>query len=208
MRSFGQMLQEDCAHVLDPTSQDHLIRIIDSAQRMDQLITDVFNFSTSMREGFELSRLNPQALLTEMVKSYPELDPERADIHIAENFPDVRANRAGLTQCFSNLLNNAVKFAKPGQKPVIRVWSEEHDHLIRLWFEDEGIGIEPRHHERIFEMFQKLDSTSRGTGIGLALIRKAVEKMDGHVGVESEPGHGSRFWIDLRPAEVHELQPA
>lgn len=211
MRSFGQMLQEDCAHLLDPTSMDYLLRIIDSAQRMDQLITDVFNFSTSMREGFELSRLNPKPLLTEMIKSYPEFSPDRADIHIADNFPDLLANRAGLTQCFSNLLNNAVKFAKPGQKPVIRIWSEEHDGMIRLWFEDEGIGIDARHHERIFEMFQKLDITSRGTGIGLALISKAVEKMEGHVGVESEPGHGSRFWIDLRAANVPQraqLQPA
>ena len=80
-----------------------------------------------------------------------------------------------------------------------------------MWFEDEGIGIEPRHQERIFEMFQKLDRKSNGTGIGLALVRKAVEKMHGNVGVESELGSGSRFWIELQAAGVpanHQLQPA
>lgn len=210
MRSFGQMLDEDAAHLLDETARDYIRRIIESAQRMDQLITDVFNFTALMREGLPLRRLNPRRLLMGIIESYPNFDPEHAEIHVADSFPDLLANRAGLTQCFSNLLNNAVKFAKPGKKPVVRVWSEQRDEMIRLWFEDEGIGIAPRHQERIFEMFQKLDTESLGTGIGLALIRKAVEKMEGHVGVESEPGHGSRFWIDLRAAEVPaaHLQPA
>lgn len=202
MRSFGQMLQEDSAHVLDAESKDYLRRIIESAQRMDQLITDVFNFTAFMREGLPLSRLSPKPLLTSIVESYPEFDPEHADIQVAEHFPDVLANRGGLTQCFSNLLNNAVKFAKPGQKPVVRIWSEVRDGLVRLWFEDDGIGIERRHQERIFDMFQKLDARSGGTGIGLALVRKAVEKMHGSAGLESEPGKGSRFWIELHGCEV------
>lgn len=202
MRSFGQMLQEDSAHVLDATAQDYIRRIIESSQRMDQLITDVFNFTSLMREGLTLTRLNPKPLLMGIIESYPDLDPGHADIHVADAFPDVLANRGGLTQCFSNLLSNAVKFAKPGQKPVIKVWSEHRDPMIRLWFEDEGIGIDPRHQDRIFEMFQKLDTESGGTGIGLALLRKAVEKMHGHVGVESERGKGSRFWIELQAAEV------
>jgi two-component system sensor kinase FixL len=201
MRSFGQMLQEEAATALDAESKDFLQRIIDSAHRMDQLITDVFNFTTFMREGLPLSRLNPKPLLNEIIGSYPDFHPSRADIQVAERFDDVLANRGGLTQCFSHLLNNAVKFAKPGQKPVVRIWSELSSDRVRIWFEDEGIGIDPRHKERIFEMFQKLETKSMGTGIGLALVRKACEKMDGRCGVESEPGKGSRFWMELLAAE-------
>jgi two-component system, LuxR family, sensor kinase FixL len=202
MRSFGQMLQEDSANVLDTESKDFLRRIIESAARMDQLITDVFNFTAFMREGLPLSPLNPKPLLKGIIESYPEFDATRADIRILEEFPDVIANRGGLTQCCSNLLYNAVKFAKPGQKPVITIRSEIRGPAVRLWFEDQGIGIEPRHQERIFDMFQKLDVRSTGTGIGLALVKKAVEKMHGTVGVESEPGKGSKFWIELQAAQT------
>jgi signal transduction histidine kinase len=71
---------------------------------------------------------------------------------------------------------------------------------VRIWFEDKGIGIEKQYHDKIWQMFQQLDKAYEGTGIGLALVRKVVDRMGGQVGVESEPGHGSRFWIELKPA--------
>ena len=73
-------------------------------------------------------------------------------------------------------------------------------HLVRIWFEDKGIGIEEQYHDKIWEMFQQLNKSYEGTGIGLALVRKVVDRMDGEVGVESEPGRGSRFWVELKPA--------
>jgi signal transduction histidine kinase len=72
--------------------------------------------------------------------------------------------------------------------------------LVRIWFEDKGIGIEEQYHDKIWQMFQQLDKSYEGTGIGLALVRKVVDRLGGKVGVESEPGHGSRFWIELKPA--------
>jgi signal transduction histidine kinase len=80
--------------------------------------------------------------------------------------------------------------------------------LVRIWFEDKGIGIEKQYHDKIWQMFQQLNKDYEGTGIGLALVRKVVDRMGGKVGVESEPGHGSRFWIELEPAndQLH-LQP-
>jgi len=100
------------------------------------------------------------------------------------------ANEAGLAQCFSNLLANAVKFVKPGKVPHVRVSAETHGSLVRFWFKDNGIGIPFEYQERIFGMFQQLDKSYEGTGIGLALVRKTAERMDGKVGVESEPGQG------------------
>jgi signal transduction histidine kinase len=80
--------------------------------------------------------------------------------------------------------------------------------LVRIWFEDKGIGIEKQYHDKIWQMFQQLNKDYEGTGIGLALVRKVVDRMGGKVGVESEPGHGSRFWIELKPANGQpHLQP-
>src|SRR5262249_32083598 len=114
--------------------------------------------------------------------------------------PSVQANLSALTQVFSNLLGNAVKFTKPGSLARVRIWGRHEQERVRLWVEDDGIGIEKRAQERIFGMFQRLhpDGAYEGTGIGLAIVRKAAERMGGAVGVESEPDQGSRFWIDLK----------
>jgi len=107
-----------------------------------------------------------------------------------------------LTQAISNLLNNAVKFVAPGTRPTARVWTEPRADRVRLWIEDNGIGIKPEYQHRLFGMFQRIHpgAAYEGTGIGLAIVRKAVERMDGRVGVESDGCHGSRFWIELAAA--------
>ena len=110
-----------------------------------------------------------------------------------------------MTQCFSNLLGNAIKFVAPGKRPQVRVWAEAGGNprasslpSVRLWFADNGIGIPKDAQERIFKMFQRLDKSYDGTGVGLTVVRKAVEKMGGRVGLESELGQGSRFWLELK----------
>ena len=131
-----------------------------------------------------------------------------------------------MTQCFSNLLGNAIKFVAPGTRPLVRIWAElakaegrtqntetgitqnatpntqPASSLVRLWFADNGVGIPQDAQERIFKMFQRLDKSYDGTGVGLTVVRKAVEKMGGRVGLESEPGRGSRFWVELKPADA------
>jgi signal transduction histidine kinase len=95
------------------------------------------------------------------------------------------------------------KFVEAGVTPAIRIWSEEKNRgLVRLWVEDNGIGISPEHRERIFNLFERIhpDHEFAGTGVGLAIVRKAIDRLGGKAGVESEIGKGSRFWIDLRPA--------
>ena len=115
----------------------------------------------------------------------------------------VLGHEALATQCLSNLLDNAVKFVAPGVHPQVRVWTEPRANRVRVWVEDNGIGVSKEYHERIFRMFERLHANERypGTGIGLAIVRKAVERMGGQAGVESEPGKGSRFWLDLNGGE-------
>jgi signal transduction histidine kinase len=111
------------------------------------------------------------------------------------------AEESSATQCLSNLLGNAVKFVPKGRQPVVTVSAEKRDNRIRLWIEDNGIGIAPQDQEKIFKMFERVDSAREyeGTGIGLAIVRKAAERMGGTVGVESQPSVGSRFWLDFNP---------
>ena len=113
------------------------------------------------------------------------------------------ANPAALTQVVSNLLGNAVKFVSLEVPPRVRVWAEAMaEDRVRVWFEDNGIGIAPEAQDRIFMMLQRLNPPGRyeGTGIGLTIVRKAIERMGGTIGLESKPGQGSKFWIQLNQA--------
>src|SRR5207244_1419981 len=111
----------------------------------------------------------------------------------------VQGNPALLDQVLTNLLSNAVKFVAPGVRPRVTVRSERRDGRVLLWVEDNGIGIAAEFREQIFGIFQRLNREEDypGTGIGLAIVRKAMERMGGKVGVESTPDQGSRFWIEL-----------
>jgi len=102
----------------------------------------------------------------------------------------------------TNLLSNALKFVPPGVQPRVQVWTETLPQYVRLWVEDNGIGIASENMDRIFGIFQRLHPRDQypGTGMGLAIVKRAAERMGGRAGVESVPGRGSRFWVDLKPA--------
>jgi PAS domain S-box-containing protein len=198
MQAFGQILRDEYHRQLDDTAADYLRRIIDAAARMDNLITDSLSYAKAVQAELTLEPVDVGVLLRGIVESYPQFQYPRADIQVADPFPPVFANPAGLTQCFSNLLGNAVKFVAPGKLPRVYVWGEERGEVVRLWFEDNGVGIPPDQQERVFAMFQRLSKDYEGTGVGLALVRKVMEKMRGRVGVESGHAGGSRFWLEVR----------
>jgi signal transduction histidine kinase len=142
-------------------------------------------------------------LTREIIEQYPGMQSPEADVQIEGALPRVWANEATLTQCVSNLLGNAIKFVVPGEKPHVRIRAERSKEFVRIWFEDKGIGIAARDQERIFGIFVKVHPTQtyNGTGIGLSIVRRAAEKMGGKIGVESELGSGSRFWLELRAVD-------
>jgi signal transduction histidine kinase len=122
-------------------------------------------------------------------------------VQLEGDFPCVMGNEAALTQCISNLLANAAKFVAPGVQPRVRVWSETEGDRARLFFRDNGIGIEKEAHEKIFGIFQRASRNYEGTGIGLAIVKKTIERMGGSVGLQSQPGHGSTFRLELALVE-------
>jgi signal transduction histidine kinase len=200
MQGFSGMLLSESGNRLTPASADYLRRVMNAIQRMDDLITDSLQYAKIIREHIPLTSVDPAPVLRGILESYPSLQPPRTKIQIVEPLPPVIANPAGLGQCFSNLMTNAIKFIKPDKVPLVRIWAETRGDLVRFWFKDNGIGIPPEYQVRIFGMFQQLDKSYEGTGIGLALVRKTAERMGGKVGVESVPGKGSRFWLEFKKA--------
>lgn len=203
MQGFAEMLSQDEGAALDGERAEYLRRIRNAASRMDRLITDSLSYSKAVRQELRLTPVDPSKLLKDIVESYPHFQPPRAEVQMQPDLPAVLANEAGLAQCFSNLLNNAVKFVEPNRTPKVRIWADRPAKgVVRLWFEDNGIGIPAEMQPRIFGMFQRLNNAYDGTGIGLALVRKVTERMGGKVGVQSTVGQGSSFFLELKSADL------
>lgn len=200
MRGFAEVLKELGSEVPAGEQELFLDRIIIAAERMDCLIADALHYSKAMRQQLPLGYVDVGRLLRGMLDSYPEFQSSNADIEIRGDIPLVLGNEAGLTQCLSNLIGNAVKFVEPDTRAKVRIWADVSGDWIRLWVEDQGIGISPEMLPRVFDMFSHGAVAHAGTGIGLALVRTVVQRMGGKVGVESQPGKGSRFWIELQKA--------
>jgi signal transduction histidine kinase len=202
MRGFADVLSEDYAQNLDATAIDYLNRIKRAAERMDRLTTDVLSYSRIARAEVQLAPTEIDRIIVGTIEHYPELQPANADVLVQRPLPVVLAYEPALTQALANLLTNAVKFVRPGERPHVTVRAETNGPHVRIWIEDRGIGIAPEYQNALFKMFERAPTRTRyeGTGVGLAIVRKAVEKMGGSCGVESDGKSGSRFWIELAAA--------
>ncbi|MGV3772861.1 MAG: sensor histidine kinase [Verrucomicrobiales bacterium] len=129
-----------------------------------------------------------------------DLREKGANVSVAKPLPNILGHTVTLTQVLLNLISNALKFIPPGRFPIIRLHAEVENAYAKLWIADNGIGIKPEDHGRIFRVFERLTGSDSypGTGLGLAIVRKGVERMGGQVGVESSLGEGSRFWVRLK----------
>ena len=196
---FADVLNQEHAAQLDNDGRHLLQRIIRAGARMDRLITDVLAYTRINQGRLELKEVSLEECVRQVVHHAAELQPARADIVISSPLLNVIGNEAFLTQVFANLLGNAVKFVPAGRRPRVVIRTEEHGEMVRVWIEDNGIGIKPEYQSRIFGLFERLnlDRHYEGTGMGLAIVQRAVARMGGRVGVESPEMEGSRFWIDL-----------
>jgi PAS domain S-box-containing protein len=201
MQTYASILVSDCSDQLSSDGREYLRRIMTAAERMDRLIRDVLVFSRVTREPMPLERVELGSFIADLIDTYPGLSVGTAEIELVSPLGAVRANPAALTQCLANLLGNAIKFVAPGVKPRLRIWTEAHGNRRRLLIRDNGIGIPPEAHDKIFGMFYQVDQGKGGTGVGLAVVRKAAERMGGSVGLASAPGEGSTFWVELENAK-------
>ena len=221
MNGFAQALVDAEANKLSPHGVDCLRRITSSAKWMDSLLKDLLEYSRVARAAMPPARVDLDELVSELVSVRDnEVREKKAHIEIKSPLGTVMAHSPTMQQILSNLIDNGLKFISPARLPQLRIWTErvsvdagngpDARHLcLRIWVEDNGIGISPEYHEKIFGLFERLHGASAfsGTGIGLAIVRKGVERMGGRVGLESQPDSGSRFWVEI-PATEAELATA
>jgi PAS domain S-box-containing protein len=198
MQGLSHALLEDYGEQLDERGRDYAARIVREAAALDQLIQDLLTYSRLTHIEVEMEDIGVGEVLDSALENLREdIRLSHAVVRVSGSLPNVRANRTMLIQAVTNLISNAVKFG--GAHPAVVVVLERDGDLARITVEDHGIGIAPQHQERIFRAFERLHGVERypGTGMGLAIVRKAMERQGGRVGVQSEEGQGSRFWIEL-----------
>lgn len=200
VRSFMMLLQEEHAASLDSTGQEYVKFARDGAERMSSLVSDLLSFSRVGAEAISLEPVSLSDIFAEVLRELKEkLEGSNARVQVPADLPVVRADRGQLLHVVRNLLSNAVKFRRPDHPPRIQVSATERERDILIEIEDNGIGFEPRFAEKMFRMFQRLNSRARfpGTGIGLAICKRAIERHEGAIGARSEADHGSVFWFTL-----------
>jgi signal transduction histidine kinase len=200
MQGFAQALLEDCEGELSAMGLDYTQRIIAAATRLDSLIQDLLLYSRIAHRNLDLSAVDThQAIHDALAQLEAAVRDAQATVGLVDPILPVTAHYGTLVQVLGNLLSNAIKFVPPGVKPQVQVGMEQDGSTARLWIRDNGIGIAPEFQERIFRVFERLHGVDAypGTGVGLAIVRRGIERMGGRVGVDSMPQQGSRFWIEL-----------
>jgi PAS domain S-box-containing protein len=203
LQGFSQLLLEEHSDQLNHQGQDYARFIQAAARTMDHLLCDLLAFSRINQEKIELSTVPLESVVRDaLAVCETPINQSRARIEISTPFFDVLAHPATLQRVLANLISNAVKFVKV-YPPQVRIRAEDRPGgFVRIWVEDNGIGIPAEFQERIFNVFKRLHTTAySGTGIGLAVVKKGVERMGGRVGLISTPAKGSRFWVELCRAQ-------
>ena len=200
--SYLQLLERRYAADLDRDVEEFIDYAVDGAERMQEMIDGLLEYSRVETRGDPFAPADLDAILAD-VRQDLELRIRETDAEItAEALPTVRGDRDQLRQVFQNLLKNAIEYSGE-EPPEIQVGAERSGDEWLVSVADEGVGIDPDDQERIFEVFQRLHSHEdhAGTGIGLALVERIVERHGGDIWVESEPGEGATFYFTLPAAD-------
>jgi PAS domain S-box-containing protein len=225
MSGFAQALMDGESSKLGPQGADYVRRIANSARRMDTLLQDLLEYSRVARASMPPMSVDLDGVISEIVTMRErEIQEKQAQVEVKSPLGTVCAHLPTVQQILGNLVDNGLKFVTPGNLPHLRIWTEKapsHNgsggrevgsenstqQVLRIWVEDNGIGIEKEFYEKIFGLFERLHPSHAfpGTGLGLAIVRKGVERMGGRVGLESRIEEGSRFWVEL-PAGANETK--
>ena len=200
--SFTQLLAKRYSDKLDDKAREFIGFAVDGSKRMQTLINDLLSFSRVGTQGKTLEAVNSEAVLDAVLKGLKHSIEESGAVITRDRLPTVLADEVQLTQLLQNLVANAIKFQGTGV-PQIHIGAERNGNGWKISVRDNGIGISPEHHERIFVIFQRLHNKKQypGTGIGLAVCKKIAERHGGRIWVEPTAGGGSTFCFTIRDGE-------
>jgi signal transduction histidine kinase len=198
---FGQMLQNSLKDKVDGSEAESLHYMVDGAERMKKMIDGLLVYSRVSTQPHPFQRIDLNEIVGQINKFELSvlIEETNALIEIPKPLPAIVGDSSQITQLMQNLIANGIKYQKRGSKPVITITSKPAaDGMVRIEVADNGIGIKPEYHSAVFGMFKRLHNKEyEGTGIGLATCKKIVERHNGQIGLESQPGHGSTFWFTI-----------
>jgi signal transduction histidine kinase len=199
MTGYASVLLSDYSEQLDETGRMYIERIKRASLRMERLTLDLLAYSRVARLNTQSVVIEPAKVVEELLEHYVNLQEPAATIRIDGELPALMGHESAFGQVLTNLLTNAVKFVPKGRHPTVIITAETRGEFGRVIVTDNGIGVSPAKQGRLFRMFERLhpNKSYEGNGIGLAIVRKAVEKMGGRVGIESDGENGSSFWFEL-----------
>ncbi len=199
MNSYGSLLRQNAGGRLDDKGEQYLGFIISNAQRMKKMIQDILTFSRIGREDIKIEQVDCNAIMREVLAEFETIIKEKSARMRCDSLPTLQTSSTLMRVLLQNLLGNALKFQDGSKPPEIAIEAEQQDSFWRFTVSDNGIGIDPAFHHKIFSIFQRLHRKEDypGTGIGLSTCKKFVELCGGTIGFESSPGQGTMFFFTL-----------
>ncbi|MFC1620964.1 ATP-binding protein [Candidatus Omnitrophota bacterium] len=200
VKAFTKLLKEEYSEKINKEGKEYLETISESSSRMTGLIEDLLNLSRIGRIKNIEPDIDFNELLSDVKKNLQySLEEKKVELKIPENLPKVACDKIRISEVFSNLISNAVKYCKKGVKPVVEVGFSSKVGHYEFYVKDNGIGIDKAYHDRVFQIFQRLHAKGEyeGTGAGLTIVKKIVENHGGKIWVESESGKGSTFYFTI-----------
>ncbi len=204
IHSFSKFLEEDYAHVLDEEGKNYLSRIRNGADRMTKLIDDLLSLSRISRQKNPFNNTPVEEMLQSVMERIEyDLEASEAELVIQKPMPVIFCDKIKMVEVFLNLMNNAIKFSKKNEKPRVEVGCLERGGCYQFYVKDNGIGIDPQYHKKIFGIFQRLHTREEyeGTGAGLNIVQRVIEDHKGHIWIDSRLGDGATFYFSI-PAKT------
>ncbi|MRS03453.1 PAS domain S-box protein, partial [bacterium] len=211
INGYAQLIKEDHSQGLSPIAINYFDLIRRNAIIMGQLVDDLLNFSRLGRMGLTKSKIYPVPMIQSIIESMqPELENKKVSFSI-KDLPACEADAALLRQVFINLISNAVKFSKDRDESIIEIGyqfstkdgqpAKQSDQKVTYYVRDNGIGFDMKYYDKLFGVFQRLHTADsyEGTGVGLAIVSRIVNKHGGRIWAEAVPGHGATFFFTLEP---------
>lgn len=200
IEGFSALLEEDFATQLGPDGLGFVGKIRQGARKMSALINDLLEYSRMERQTMQPRTVDLRALVQELLDMQrTDLEQHGTEVELRLDGMMPQLDREGLSVILRNLIGNAIKFSAQSQPPRVEIGALLTGDQVRIWVRDNGVGFDMKYHDRMFAIFQRLHQPSQypGTGVGLAMVAKAVQRMAGRVWAESEPGQGTVFWLEF-----------
>lgn len=200
IEGYSQLLLRFHAQRLDDDGKQCLNSIRTATTQMNQLIDDLLAYTHIERKVLEYAEINLESIIEEILAVHADqIETRGVTVEQDIRCPVMRGDEIGITLALRNLIDNALKFTAHVPQPRLAIGTETVGDTVRLWVKDNGIGFDMRHHDRIFAIFQRLHPQDAypGSGVGLAIVQKAIERMGGRVWAESSPGAGATFYLEI-----------